>query len=151
MQRVLFLDIDGVVLSGNELWSTGNHRYLPPEKIALVKQVCDRTGAVIVVSSSWRNSDETEGLLRHAGLCLHPDWRTPFNHGKVGSIYIGRRRGAEIQAWLDAHPEVGSYAIVDDDSDMLESQLARFVQTPFVDGIDASHVDALVDALKAAA
>lgn len=148
MTRVLFLDLDGVVLSGNELWRTGNHRYLPPEKIALVKQVCDRTGAVVVVSSTWRNSDDTADQLRHAGLCLHADWRTPLNARHIGSIIIGRRRGAEIQDWLDAHPEVSSYAIVDDDNDMLEHQLSRFVKTPFVDGMDAGHADALAKILN---
>lgn len=34
--RVLFLDIDGVVLHGEGLWSGNGNRYLPPEKVALV-------------------------------------------------------------------------------------------------------------------
>ena len=74
---VLFLDIDGVVLSGRELWASGNNRYLPPEKIALVREVCDRTSCKIVVSSTWRISDETRPMLQHAGLPLHecPDCR----------------------------------------------------------------------------
>lgn len=149
MNRVLFLDIDGVVLSGRELWRTHNNRYLPPEKIALVKEVCDRTGAIVVVSSTWRYSDETKDALAFAGLHLHSDWRTPTALMR-GSLFIADRRGAEIQQWLNRHPEVDGYAIVDDDGDMLPHQLSRFVQTPFEDGIDRPHVEALVTCLSAA-
>lgn len=147
MGRVLFLDIDGVVLSGEELWASGNNRYLPPHKIALVKEVCDRAGAIIVVSSTWRFSDDTEGQLQHAGLSLHRDWRTP-SAGRIGSIFIGKIRGDEIAGWLMDHPEVESWAIVDDDSDMQPGQLPRFVQTPFATGIDREHVDRLVSILN---
>lgn len=146
--KVLFLDIDGVVLSGQELWRTRNNRYLPPEKIALVKEVCDRTGAVIVVSSTWRMSDDTEAQLRDAGLPLHDDWRTPFNREMRGSLYIADRRGGEIEQWLEQHPEGGAYAIVDDDDDMLGRQIDSFVQTPFETGIDREHVERLVAILK---
>ena len=38
-------------------------------------------------------------------------------------------RGDEIQDWLDRYPEVTGYCILDDDSDMLDSQLRNFVQT----------------------
>lgn len=146
--KVLFLDIDGVILSGEELWANHN-RYLPPAKIALVKEVCSRTGALIVVSSTWRMLEDCRGLLEAAGLtCLHRDWRTAKNT-KVGNIWIGCPRGREIQDWLDAHPEVSAYAIVDDDGDMLPEQMARFVQTPFATGVDRPHVEALVTALSA--
>ena len=37
-------------------------------------------------------------------------------------------RGDEIQHWLD-HNEVESYVILDDDDDMLASQMANFVKT----------------------
>jgi hypothetical protein len=145
--KVLFLDIDGVVLSGRELWATHNNRYLPPEKIALVREVCDRTGAIVVVSSTWRFSDETADQLRHAGLRLHRDWRTPHKLDRIGSIIMGQQRGNEIQRWLNRHPGVTEYAIVDDDSDMLDDQRARFVQTPFETGIERDHAERLVTIL----
>lgn len=148
MIKVLFLDIDGVVLSGEELQRTRDNRYLPPHKIALIREACDRTGAVVVVSSTWRHSDDTKGALEAAGLVLHPDWRTPMPKLQ-GSLYIGERRGHEIKHWLDAHPEVGSYAIVDDDSDMLPGQMTRFVKTPFQQGIEAHHVERLCEVLAA--
>jgi hypothetical protein len=141
--RVLFLDIDGVVLNGRALWATGNNRHLPPVKIALIREVCDRTGCVIVVSSTWRYSDTTADMLRHAGLPLHADWRTDWRNDYVGSLIVGQRRGMEIFRWLAKHPDV-SYAIIDDDSDMLPEQRDRFVQTKFEDGVERDHVERLV-------
>ena len=41
----------------------------------------------------------------------------------------------EIAAWLNEHPDVRSWAIVDDDPGMLPSQLERFVQTDFETGL----------------
>lgn len=45
--KVIFLDFDGVITSKNGY-------SLDPEKMELVKRICDETGAYIVVSSSWR-------------------------------------------------------------------------------------------------
>ena len=139
--RIIFLDIDGVVLHGEALWSTQDSRHLPPEKIALVKQACDRAGAIIVVSSTWRYFDETEDRLQMLGLPVHRDWRTRDSRGS-------ECRGHDIAEWLFAHPETESYAIVDDDSDMLPEQMPRFVKTPFVTGIEQEHVDRLVEILR---
>lgn len=147
--KVLFLDIDGVVLSGEELWATGNNRYLPPAKIALVNEVLRRTGSLVVVSSTWRCFDECLDLLRAAGLtAIHRDWRTDRESRTTGGLYIGEVRGHQIKRWLDAHPEVDSYAIVDDDADMLPEQMPRFVQTPFVTGIGQEHVERLARMLN---
>lgn len=146
-ERILFLDMDGVVLSGQELWAN-NNRYIPPAKIALVREVCERAGAVVVVSSTWRYSDETAALLLFHGIPLHADWRTDWRNDMVGSIIQGQRRGVEIGRWLARHP-VAAYAIVDDDSDMLPEQLDYFVQTPFETGIEQHHVERLVAILAA--
>ena len=144
MTRILFLDIDGVVLHGEALWASGDHRHLPPEKIELVAEVCRRAGAAIVVSSTWRAFEETEHRLRGLGLPVHHDWRTGLEYRSASGLYIGEVRGNQIERWLTAHPETESYAIVDDDSDMLPHQMPRFVKTPFNTGIDCEHVEALI-------
>lgn len=149
MPPVLFLDMDGVVLSGQELWRTHNNRYVPLEKIALVRSVCEQTGAVVTVSSTWRYSDETADLLRFHDIPLHSDWRTPFPK-QTGNVIAGATRGSEIAKWLARHPEVTNYAIIDDDSDMLPEQKHRFVQTSFETGIEQQHADMLVTLLKSA-
>jgi hypothetical protein len=149
MLKVLFLDIDGVVLSGEELQRTRNNRYLPPDKIAMVKAVCDRVGAVVVVSSTWRYSEETRDQFTSVGLSLHSDWRTPRAKVRESGLLIAATRGGEIASWLADHPEVASWAIVDDDSDMLPEQLARFVKTGFQKGLQAHHCARLCEILSA--
>lgn len=144
--RVLFLDIDGVVLNGRALWHTGNNKYLPPEKVALIREVCDRAGCVIVVSSTWRYSDNTADMLRAVGLPLHVDWRTPWSNDMHGSIIQGQQRGVEIGRWLARHPDT-QFAIIDDDSDMMFEQMPYFVKTDHEDGVEPWHVDALVQIL----
>lgn len=147
MTRILFLDIDGVVLHGEALWAN-NSRCLPPEKIELVAEVCRRAGAVVVVSSTWRKSDETEHRLRGLGLPVHRDWRTDFTWQGENGECVDEVRGHQIERWLTAHPDTESYAIVDDDSDMLPHQMPRFIKTPFDTGIDREHVEALVGILN---
>jgi len=38
--------------------------------------------------------------------------------------------------WLDQHPEVNNYLILDDDSNMLEEQLPHFVKTSLISGMN---------------
>lgn len=110
----------------------------------------DRTGAVVVVSSTWRMHDDCRDLLAAASLTrLHDDWATPTGRQMVGSIILGRTRGSEIQDWLDRHPETEAYAIIDDDSDILGHQRPFFVETEFMTGIGPDHVERLVEVLGA--
>lgn len=48
MNKIVFLDFDGVITTLKSNWTIDN------EKVELVKQICDATGAKIVISSSWR-------------------------------------------------------------------------------------------------
>jgi hypothetical protein len=131
--KVLFLDIDGVLNSHRTAYAFGGfpfdvakHRSRFDEvAIALVRNICKAAGAQIVLSSSWRNDKHWERI--GPGLGLEIVDRTPNHHQ--------RPRGEEIAAWLSSHPEVECYAILDDDGDMLDEQMPRFVQTPHEDGL----------------
>lgn len=48
---------------------------------------------------------------------------------QVDESYESVERGYEIEEWLNKHPEVENYVILDDDDDMLDSQLNNFVRT----------------------
>ncbi len=131
--KVLFLDIDGVLNSHRTAYAFGGfpfdvdkHRSRFDEvAIALVRNICTAAGAQIVLSSSWRTDKDWERI--GASLNLPIVDRTPYLHPGP--------RGEEIAAWLSAHPEVRCYAILDDDGDMLEEQIPRFVQTTHEDGL----------------
>ena len=50
-------------------------------------------------------------------------------------VGLGNGRGGEIQQYLNDHPEIDNYVIIDDDGDMWDSQLYHFVQTNYETGI----------------
>ena len=60
------------------------------------------------------------------------------------------RRGSEIKAWLDMHPEVKKYVIIDDDGDMLEEQMSNFVMTYFYSGFQDEHLEKAIRILNEA-
>lgn len=93
----------------------------------------------IVVSSSWRHVKGyevvKENLKTDFGL-LHYErviGQTPFDKN--------RHRGKEIDMWLrQSETEVFNYVIIDDDSDFLDYQLPRHVQTD-ENGFSTKHLD----------
>lgn len=136
---VIFLDVDGV-LNHRGTWDDKSQRgpwRLCPAAVARFNRVVAATGAQVVISSSWRGNEAGERKLHNAGVLKrwHKDKRTPrLNTITKGGIYIAKVRGEEIDDWLSRHPEVRNYVIVDDESDMLDYQKPRFVQTDFHDG-----------------
>lgn len=148
---ILFLDVDGVLNSVATFKARSQDaEYRPPldpELVGRLFRVVQATGCKIVLSSTWRNSEASVEELRDAGIMdlCHEDWRTGIAPLKrQGCIIISRVRGTEIAEWLSRHPEVETYAIVDDDSDMLPNQRERFVQTSFHDGLLDEHADRLI-------
>ena len=61
---------------------------------------------------------------------------------------IGGLRGDEIKSYMNEHPEVENYVIIDDDSDMCDYQLFNFVQTDTCDGITERDAKLCVDILN---
>lgn len=132
--RVIFLDIDGVLNSHRTAVAFSTFHQLDPIAVKMLFRVVTLAEAKIVISSTWRHDKQwlttIWGALRQAG------W--PWIH--TGFLPLGECpiidrtetlpgvRGIEIQAWLDANPEYDDYIILDDDSDMLDSQLHRFIK-----------------------
>ncbi len=144
---VIFLDVDGV-LNTHDGWAAGHNGItsLDPGPVARLNQLCQMTRAYIVVSSTWRGGpyrgpEGCRAKLRRLGVtgAFHPQWRTRKRAPDEWS-YESRGRGRQIRDWLLAHPEVTSWCILDDDSDMLPEQMPRFIQTRHKDGIQDAHV-----------
>lgn len=145
--KVIFLDIDGVMNSTEEMIALYNQygssidNTLPsPAKCKLLKQLVDETGAKLVLSSSWRLSlnaiqklidlFEPYNLVLSGFTCHEVDNKKfkntkyedikPRHQHSIGDFgtYI-EDRGAEIAAWLLDHPTVETFVILDDeDSDI---------------------------------
>lgn len=110
------LNIDGVLNSAvydkNKSESDGN---IDISRLVLIKALVDRTGASVVLSSSWRChwdplgeetdeiGSELEGVFNQCGIELFD--RTPL---------LGGNRSKEIRAWLSGREDIESFVIIDD-------------------------------------
>lgn len=112
--KVLFLDVDGVL----NRW--GSAQPFDAELVDELSRVVRLSGASVCVSSTWRkletHRERLLGVLTQIGAPVvgwTPDLGAAADEG---NLYI--ERGEEIQAWLDGHPEVSQFVILDDNDDM---------------------------------
>jgi hypothetical protein len=138
--KVLFLDIDGVV---NCSKTTQQHRGMigiDPYMALLVGRIVEATSCIIVLSSSWRHSEDGCEEVRRQVMPFADV--TPDFHGTTS-------RGTEIKAWLGKHPEVTRYAILDNNSDMLDEQMPNFFKTKwFGRGLTEEIANKVIDHLN---
>lgn len=142
MNKFIFLDIDGV-MNSNFFYSerTQDKRYndwvkdypehiawnacnIDPKAVSRLNRITDVTKAKIVVSSSWRSTNNLQEIFTLVGIKEPIYGTTPYVRS--------RHRGSEIQEWLNKQTEPYRYVILDDDSDMLNSQLPYFIQTDWL-------------------
>lgn len=144
MTKVLFLDVDGVLNRRSLLTVEADTFALCPKACARLKVLVAMTGARIVLSSSWRSSEQHISYLRKYNVLeqMHDDWQTK----EIGN---GKTRGDEIDEWLSRHPEVTQFAIVDDVDDFLPKQRRYFVHTSYEQGLLDKHVKRLAAILGA--
>lgn len=132
----------------------GNH--FCPVACRNLDWIIKETDAKIVISSTWRMSglNVMRDMWRDRGLSGEIIDVTPIHSlkkcGRNKELPFAERmeRGNEIQAWLDAHPEVESYVIFDDDNDMLPSQMNNFIQTDEFYGITLKDAEMAIKILK---
>jgi hypothetical protein len=146
MNKYLFLDIDGV-LNHDEWFESEQYKkhqenwkksMFDPACVEKVNNILDKTGARLVVSSSWRSMKDLEEIFAGVGLPT-AFWRTPnadmLNYRDDTDLYSRDYddqkwwRGSEIDYWLDRYDPGSNYVILDDDCDMLPHQMEHFIQT----------------------
>ena len=153
--KLIFLDIDGV-LNHQLFWhekSQSDRRKelqkdapdgahdIDPEKIGLLNNLIDATGAKVVISSSWRNGRTVKDLIElfdwfgFKGEIIGKTPRLWFGHDQNEDWRnTSVPRGCEIKAWIENNKGIlGAkisklqYVIFDDDSDMLLWQREHFI------------------------
>ena len=149
--KVLFLDIDGVVntfqlyksvpphLPKDELkfveeyyvdiCSPSQERVSNTQAVILLDKICHDFDLKIVLSSTWRlgHYEQTVKALRKTGLSEDIEI--------VGKTerYNSGRRGIEITRYLEEHPGIEDYIILDDDDfDLFEHREHLFVVDTYV-------------------
>lgn len=144
--RVLFLDYDGVV--NTPMWNDAGTRCkfnFPSDNkvnnfqaVQWVSEFCNRFHYNIVVTSTWRRHHNYVDCLKNGGL------RSGIEIlGKTDDTYSLTRtcRGDEIKHYIDQHPQIKFYLIVDDEDDMLPEQANHFVKTDTVVGFNELKYD----------
>ncbi len=122
--KVVFLDIDGVLNSRiYDLERTAeNDQNIDESRLPLLARIIEETGAVIVLSSTWRvdwepNPEdcnfigkELHDIFGRHGIQFYD--KTGENKEQIDS---NRKRVKEIREWLEAHAgEVERFVILDD-------------------------------------
>jgi len=142
--KVLFLDIDGVcnsatwVKQGNNPWHGTD-----PAAVKLVRQIIAETKCLVVLSSTWRLYPEARAVVKR-DVCHFIDTTKDMQAGAKRGVV---ERGIEVQEWLDRHPAVEQYAILDDDADFLPEQW--LFKTTWENGITEDIAQAVIHHLNA--
>lgn len=145
--KVLFLDADGVINKKDNFNPAIKNNLYPIDAYCafLVGRIQLQTGCEVVLSSSWRHHPESvenvsKRVIRVSDVT--PDLYDDLNEGK---LII---RGDEIQVWLDEHPEVDKYAILDDDIDFYAHQAPNLFKTTFEEGLTDEIAQKVIEHLN---
>ncbi len=133
IDKLIFLDVDGVLAPGLLGFK------VDPFCVEQFNRIVEVTQAKVCLSSTWRIFDDAEDVLLDHGIQAQFVGRTPF---------MGRRRGGEIQLWLDGAPvKPVTFIILDDDSDM-EHLMNRLVKTDTKLGLTSKDADTAINLLN---
>lgn len=160
MRKIIFLDIDGVLNSMDYFGQTKDckgYTEINPEKVKLLKEIIDRTGAEIVLSSTWRDLKKRKDEPEHPMYTYLTDTLKEYSMEIVDHTpYIGQDRPKEIKAWLDKQPDK-DIRFVSLDDDFTEHKYDEvgigdcLVRTSFYEkngGLRQEHVEKAVEILN---
>ena len=139
--KVIFFDIDGVLNSRwfiDKMWAlTKEYRYDPidPDAMKKLNIIVEKTGAKLVICSTWRYSHTVEEL------------QTIFEkHGFIGEIIdttdvnSHNLRGNDINKWICENHNVSKYCVIDDDNEIFNKDVHKFVHVSNLVGLTYKDV-----------
>ena len=153
--KIIFLDFDGVMDTayyGHILGKEGrpsNDEFgavFDPICVRNLKEIIDKTGAEIVVTSSWKSLMTYRDMLNM--------WEQRGLPGELidmtSTISTCRNRGDEIDAWLKECKDECQYVILDDidESNFNEHQLPRLIVVNPYHGLDMEAAERAVELLQ---
>lgn len=168
--KIIFLDVDGELTYSN--YQNEETANIDIEKVKFLKEICDRTGAKVVISSSWRGTEDYTPKIYHVlrEILSNNDIEvlgdTPYLKTEIiGDVpetirleedldikcKYGTGRAAEIQKWINEH-EVESFVILDDE-DWQWSEYGyenNWIQPTWFGegGLKREHVDKTIEILN---
>jgi len=169
MEKIIFLDIDGVLNpihymnATYKMWKASFGKIKSHDEYGqlffyqnceALQKIVDETGAKIVISSAWRMPGESEmkELWKHRNLAGEIIGITPNEMDVVKSgeakFYDEVCRGAEIKLWINTNKFRGNYVIIDDTKDMLKEQEKYFVITNSYCGLTLKDAEKAIEILN---
>lgn len=135
--KVIFLDIDGVMngIDARPDPARGLVSFLDPGPVERLNRIVAATGAVVVVSSTWRLGtpwDQLVAAFRAAGCTARLIDRTPD--------LDARDRQREVMAWLAAQPAPPARFVVIDDFFRMDALPGALVRTDKYTGLSERDV-----------
>ena len=125
--------------------------FVDTRKVLRLREILEKTGAQLVLSSSWR-----EGAFAHASVSdkqAFLELRAEFKRLRCPlwidctPIMPGNRE-EEIKKWLERHPEVTHFAILDDVFEELISLKDHLVLTNWQTGLDKVVANKVIELLN---
>lgn len=140
--RVLFLDIDGVICTRLSTRLSAllrlplERQVFDPAALWWLRRLVRRSGAEIILCSSWRDALEVEDPLCRAFIdnLYHRLARNGTPIAGAAPRLPSGNKGEEILAWLAGRPDV-RYVILDDHDCFVPEVRGRWVPVPEGRGI----------------
>ena len=73
--KVIFLDVDGELTYSD--YTNPETANIDPEKVLMLKEICDKTKATVVISSSWRGTAKYTPKIYHTLRRILEEYRVP--------------------------------------------------------------------------
>lgn len=171
--KVIFLDVDGVIR--HDFYKvTKDDNGIDGAKLELLKEIIEKTEAKIVLSSTWRRmydengntyNDELYNILeknlKSHELEIHSEIPRSLQKKKINPISMSieeliqhesedNDRAEFIVMWLDNHPEVESFVIIDDFGGWKKHNLEDYLvkTSSHTGGLLPEHVEKAIDILN---
>lgn len=153
-KSVLFLDFDGVLNTGNSPYRDEFGDLFDPASVHELKRIIESANPAIVISSSWKmlGLGTLREMWRDRGLPGRIFGITPSDASNEmmmrGEMPSPKLKGAEIQQWLDEHPDYTHYVILDDEDVAQDNiQHSHLVQTNPNLGLSKEIAEAVLELL----
>lgn len=138
--KIIFLDIDGVLNTSKTFLEMANESEINEKnrvevdefRVEFLKRIVDKTGALIVLSSSW---ESYFNKVSDKIIPVHEKGRKLANifnkYGiKIYDAIFGLKdelKQEKINIWLSLHEDIESFVIIDDDSYSLTNFIGKYL------------------------
>lgn len=152
--KIIFLDIDGPLCSSRASFlpenktslrnkedpmQQGHPKYFDPCAVWMMNDIIVKISPTFVMSTSWAKYYSIDEMIKFFQINkldigkhnIHKDWVTPKK--------FSSQRPHEITWWLNDHPEITEYAIIDDSvrrEDFCKIKADRVVDVDSYDGLN---------------